>query len=75
MRASRGEPVAVLDAGGVDDGAQQEAERIHQQVPLAAVDLLVGVEAARAAAFGRLDRLAVDNSGGRLGLAAGSLAR
>ena len=69
----RGEAVAVLDAGGVNDAAEQEALCVDQDVPLAAVDFLACIVAARPAALGRLDRLAVDDGGGGLGVAAGSL--
>ena len=54
-RQQRGKAVAVLDAGGVDDAAEQEAQRVHEHVPLAAIDLLPGIVAARAATFGGLD--------------------
>ena len=37
--------VAVLDIGGVDGDAQQEAERIDKDVPLTALDLLARVVA------------------------------
>jgi hypothetical protein len=39
--------VAVLDVGGVDDGAHQQALRVDQDVALLAVDLLAGVVARR----------------------------
>lgn len=35
--------VAILDVGGMDRDAQQEAERVNQNVPLAAFDLLARV--------------------------------
>jgi hypothetical protein len=35
--------VAILNVGGVDGNAQQEAERIDEYMPLAARDLLAGV--------------------------------
>lgn len=60
--------VPILDIGAVDDEPDQEAERVGQDVPLAALDLLAGVEAADAAAFGGLDALAVDYAGARAGL-------
>ena len=69
-REQRGQPVAVLDAGGMNDAAQQQAQRVDQDVALAAVDLLAGIVAARAAAFAGPDRLAVDDAGGRLRLTA-----
>lgn len=37
--------VAILDIGGMNSDAQQEAERIDQDVPLAALDLLARVVA------------------------------
>jgi hypothetical protein len=53
----------------------QKAARVYQDVALAALDLLAGIEPARAAGFGGLDRLAVDDPGRRARLAAGGLAR
>jgi len=37
--------VAILDVGGMDGDAQEEAERVDQDVPLAAFDLLTRVVA------------------------------
>ena len=54
----------------MNDAAQQQAQRVDQDVALAAVDLLAGIVAARAAAFAGPDRLAVDDAGGRLRLTA-----
>ena len=39
--------VAILDIGGVDDDVQEEAERVDENVPLAALDLLARVIARR----------------------------
>ncbi len=39
--------VAILNVGGMHDNAQQEAERIDQDVPLAARNLLARIEALR----------------------------
>ena len=39
--------VAVLDVGGMNDHAQQEAERIDENVTLASADLLARIEALR----------------------------
>ena len=39
--------VAILDIGGMNGDAQQEAERIDEDVPLAALDLLARVVALR----------------------------
>lgn len=60
-------PVAILHVGGVVDHRHQEAERVDQDVPLAAVDLLPRVVAVRPL-FGRLDRLAVEHPGGGLAM-------
>jgi hypothetical protein len=35
--------IAILNVGGMDDDAQQEAERINEDVPLAARDLLARI--------------------------------
>ena len=39
--------IAILDVGRVDDGVQQQAQRINQNVPLLALDQLAGIEAVR----------------------------
>src|SRR5918996_5588099 len=39
-------PVAVLHAGGRDDDGQDQSERVDEEMPFAAFDLFVGVEAA-----------------------------
>ena len=39
--------VAVLDVGGMHDGAQQQTLRVYQDMALLAVDLLAGVVARR----------------------------
>src|SRR5919205_328464 len=39
--------VAVLDVGRLDRGAQQQAERVDQHVPLLALDLLARIETRR----------------------------
>ena len=49
--------VAVLNIGAMDHEADHQAERVGQDVALAAVDLLAGIEAADTPAFGRLDTL------------------
>jgi hypothetical protein len=43
----RQDAVAVLDVGGMDRGAQEQAQRIDQDVPLLALDLLARVVARR----------------------------
>ncbi len=60
--------ITVLNIGAVGDKANRQTERVGQNVALAAVDLLAGIEATDAAALGRLDALAVDHarSGARL---------
>lgn len=39
--------VAILHIGGMDDDAQEKAERIDEDVPLAARDLLTRIKALR----------------------------
>ena len=39
--------VAILDIGGMNDGAQQQALRIYQDVALLALDFFAGIEARR----------------------------
>ncbi len=39
--------VAILDAGGMHDGMQQQAQRIDQNMPLLALDQLAGIEPVR----------------------------
>jgi hypothetical protein len=39
-------PIAVLHAGGRDDDGQDQSERVDEDMPFAAFDLFVGVEAA-----------------------------
>ena len=60
-------PIAVLDIGGMDLGCDHQAVAVGEDVPLAALDLLAGVEAPRSAAFRGLDRLAVDDAGAGAG--------
>jgi len=52
--------IAVLNVGGMHDNVQQEAHRVDQDVPLATLDLLAGVERAalktRRTARGRLSK-------------------
>lgn len=50
--------VAVLNVGGMDDEPDQQAERVNDDVALAAHDLLAGIKTPDSAAFGGLDRLA-----------------
>lgn len=50
--------VPVLDVGGVDDEADDQADGVDNDVTLAPVDLLSRVEATNSAAFRGLDRLA-----------------
>ena len=39
--------IAILNVGGVDDGVEQETERIDEKMPLLALDQLAGIEAMR----------------------------
>src|SRR5918911_1371627 len=58
-----------LDGGRMDDGPQHQAERVDQDVALAAVDLLAAIEAPHPAHARGLDALAVDDARARLGMA------
>ena len=47
--------VAILNVGGVNDDADQQAQRVDDDVALAALDLLASVEATKyASGVGRL---------------------
>ncbi len=52
--------VPLGDAGGGGGRAHEQAQRVHQQMPLAPVDLFGGVAANRAAVRVGLDALAVE---------------
>ena len=39
--------IAILDAGGMDDGVQQQTQRIDENMPLLALDQLAGIEPVR----------------------------
>ena len=39
--------IAILDAGGMNDGVQQQTQRIDENMPLLALDLLARIEAGR----------------------------
>ena len=71
--------VAILHRGRMDDDVQQEAERIDEEVPLAARDLLARIKALRvergAPFLSRFGALAVDDRRGRARLSAFALAR
>ena len=67
--------IAVLDVGGMDLQPDQVAQRIDDDMALAALDLLAGVIPPWAAAFGGFDRLAVDHASARAGFAPRLLAR
>ena len=73
--ADQPEAVTVLHAGGMDDPSQRQARRIGEEMTLAPIDLLAGVEPAWAAGFRRLDALTVDDRRRRLDLAPGPLPR
>jgi hypothetical protein len=62
--------VAVLDGGGSDHHGQQQAQRIHGDVPFPAVHLLGVIPAPGGPGhrIGGADRLGVDHRCGRLGL-------
>src|SRR5581483_7411529 len=54
---------AIVGTGGRHRYRQQQPQRVHDDVTLAARDLLVAVVAAGAADLGALDRLGVDAAG------------
>ncbi|KJY32945.1 hypothetical protein VR45_21110 [Streptomyces sp. NRRL S-495] len=68
--------VSVLDARGNHVDGHQQAEGVGDQEPLAAFDLLAGVESPgrRGHGVSGADRLRVDQSRARLGIAAVGLA-
>ena len=39
--------IAILDAGGMNDGVQQQTQRIDENMPLLALDQLARIEAVR----------------------------
>lgn len=53
--------VPVLNIGGQDQHHQNQPERVHEDMALAAVDFLAGIVAPRLAALGALDAPAVDD--------------
>jgi len=68
-------PIAVLNAGMMNDGTDEVADCIRDDVALAPLDLLAGIEPARPAGFGGLDRLTVDHTGCGRSLASGYFPR
>ena len=56
-------PVTILNGGAVDDDEQHAAQRVGDDMALAARNLLARVIATNATAFGGFDRLAVDHTG------------
>ena len=55
--------VAVLDIGGVDDGSDQKALRVGDDMALSALDLFTRIIAPWPATFRGFDALAVDHTG------------
>ena len=39
--------IAILDAGGMNDGVQQQTQRVDENMPLLALDQFAGIEAVR----------------------------
>lgn len=60
--------VAILNVSGMDDGVNQIALGVGEDVTLASFDLLSGVVAPRPATFSGFDALAVDHTGAGRGL-------
>ena len=54
--------VAILNIGGVNDGPDEQSLRVGEDMTLAALDLLAGVEASRTAAFRRFHALTIDDA-------------
>ena len=65
-----GRAIAVLNVGAMDVCTQKNALRIDGDRALASLELLARVIARYAAAFGRLDALAVNDCGTRIAVAA-----
>ena len=63
--STSGAPSRSWTPARVDDKADQQAQRVGEDVPLAAIDLLAGVEAVNPAALGGFHALAVDHPGCR----------
>jgi hypothetical protein len=59
----------------VNDATDRQAAGVDEDAACPAFYLLAGVEAAHAATFGGLDRLAVDDAGARAGLPVRGLMR
>ena len=70
-----GRPIPILNTGMMNDGTDEVADCIGDDVALAALDLLSGIEPARPAGFGGLDRLAVDHASCRRSLSSGYFPR
>jgi hypothetical protein len=62
--------VAILDVSGVNNGMQEQAQRVYQNVALLALDLLARIIAMRIDAgppfYALFHALAIDDSGGGL---------
>ena len=59
--------IAILYFGAMDHDQQQQAERVDEHMAFAPVDLFSRIIAALPTLFGRLDRLGVNDRGGRRG--------
>ena len=71
---NRRQRVAVLDIGGRDLALDRQAQLIHCNMPLPALDVLVAIDRAVCPLVMRLDRLGVDDGGAGVLLALGFLA-
>ncbi len=71
----RDRSMAILNVGGMDVDGEQKAVGVGDDVPLAPVDALTGVEASRATSLGRWGTLTVDDGCRRTRLAAEPAAR
>ena len=70
-----GGTIAILDVGAVHHETDHQAERIDDDMTLAAFGLLARIVAPDAAAFRGFDALAIDHTGRRACLLALELAR
>jgi hypothetical protein len=68
-------PIAILDVGRMDHDTHQQAGSVGHNMALATFDFLGRIIASWSAAFGGLNRLAVDDASRGTGFAASGLAR
>lgn len=64
--------VPVLDRSGGDQHRQQQAHGVNQEMPFRTIDLLARIIAPHTSKRGRLDTLAIEATGGRMLVPAGT---